>query len=61
VKYLNQGADSVIRARRNDAYKKMWRACRGSYEIVSEGPRNEADPLVVVGTYWYIYFKCVRR
>lgn len=66
VKYLNQGADFVIKARREDAYKKMYESCGGRYKIVSEGPRAEGGAMVPVGNtymfsqsnYWYISFQC---
>lgn len=66
VKYLNQGAGSVIAARREDAYKQMHSACRGSYRIDAEGPRAEGGMVVPVGEgavwssteYWYIQFSC---
>ena len=67
IKYLNQGADSVIEARREDAYMQMHSFCNGAYQIVSEGPRNEGGIAAPVGRgflysesqYWYISFKCV--
>jgi hypothetical protein len=69
IKYLNQGADFVIKGRRADAYKQMHTACRGPYKIDSEGPQADgqaavvAAPVVLVseGTqYWYIRFSCVK-
>ena len=68
VKYLNQGASSVVRARREDAYEKMYAACKGYYEIVIEGPRVEggivfaADNALYISNteYWYIQFRCLR-
>jgi len=68
VKYLNAGADSVIRARRKDAYKRMHDACGGPYRIDAEGPREEGGVVAPLpgggfygGTfqYWYIQFSCV--
>lgn len=66
IKYLNQGADFVIKGRRDDAYKKMSEACSGKYSIVSEGPNSEGGTVMPVGNsmmfmqsqYWYITFKC---
>jgi hypothetical protein len=55
IKYLNQGAGAVIDARREDAYKQMFTACNGKYNIVSEGPRTEGGDL---DEYWYIRFEC---
>jgi len=72
MKYLNQGASSVIQARREDAYKQMWSLCNGSYKIVWEGPYQEgtAAGIIPVGgmlmafsqpqQYWYIKFKCIQ-
>ena len=66
IKYLNQGADFVIKARREDAYKKMYDSCGGRYKIVSEGPQAEGGAMLPVGNaymfaqsnYWYISFQC---
>lgn len=66
VKYLNQGADSVIESRRKDAYKQMYQACHGKYKILSEGPNAEGGAFIPVGNalmysqsqYWYINFQC---
>jgi hypothetical protein len=73
VKYLNQGADVVIRSRRDDAYKQMHSSCGGPYRIDAEGPQVDgqtammipgapgASSSVVVQNqeYWYIRFSCV--
>lgn len=69
VKYLNQGVDFVIKSRREDAYKKMYESCGGSYKIVNEGPQAEGGAMVPVGNtyfysqsnYWYISFQCVNE
>lgn len=67
IKYLNQGGDSVIDKRREDAYKKMYDACQGKYVINKEGPRTEGGVIVQsapnIAThsstqYWYISFSC---
>jgi len=66
IKYLNQGASSVIKARREDAYKKMFRYCSGNYRIVKEGQEQEGGAAIPVGgmvayestKYWYIEFEC---
>jgi hypothetical protein len=72
VKYNNHGADSMVKSRRQDAYRQMHTACAGSYRIDGEGPR-EVNGLVSpqpVGTpptpsagtsYWYIQFSCVSK
>jgi hypothetical protein len=67
VKYLNEGAQSVKEARRQDAYKQMHNACGGDYKIVAEGPRAEGSAIVPAGygaitadsQYLYIQFECV--
>jgi hypothetical protein len=66
IKYLNQGASFVVKARRKDAYQQMYMSCKGKYSIVSEGPKSEGGTAVPVGgmmayedsQYWYITFKC---
>mgnify|MGYP007114311341 CR=1 FL=1 len=68
IKYLNQGADSVIESRREDAYRQMYSACAGKYRIVGEGPRSEGGVVTpALGSlwassyqYWYIQFNCER-
>lgn len=69
VAYLNQGASGVVKSRREDAYKKMHGACRGSYRIDAEGPQASGGQVipnagggatVVSYQYWYIQFSCVR-
>jgi hypothetical protein len=67
IKYLNQGAPSVIRDRREDAYKQMYQACGGFYTIDAEGPKVEGGVVTSMPTglvyaqtqYWYIQFSCV--
>lgn len=67
IRYLNQGADSVIASRRQDAYKQMSGSCGGSYRIDAEGPQARggyvvpAGNMLMMGTteYWYIQFSCV--
>lgn len=66
VKYLNDGADFIVKARREDAYKKMYESCNGKYKIVNEGPQAEGGAMTPVGNsymysqfnYWYISFQC---
>jgi hypothetical protein len=68
VSYLANGAGFVVRARREDAYRKMYRACGGRYRIDAEGPRAAGGTIIAAGpnaavmvpsTYWYIQFSCV--
>lgn len=68
VKYLNQGASSVVRQRRDDAYRQMYTACGGSYRINAEGPNAEGGVVIPIqgggamwtqSQYWYIQFSCV--
>lgn len=68
IRYLNQGADFVIKERRSDAYKKMYNTCSGRYQIVAEAPtqgglttaQNLGSGVTIFsGTeYWYISFQC---
>ncbi len=66
IKYSNHGADSIIRKRRENAYKQMYDFCGGRYAITSEGPRSEGGSAFPVGDsvayhehqYWYISFDC---
>lgn len=68
VSYMNQGIDSVIRARREDADQKMHGACGGDYRIDAEGPQQSGGVVAPVGNsavfvpsqYWFIQFSCVR-
>lgn len=71
VKYLNQGAKTVIRKRRESAYRKMWETCNEQYEIVKEGPKSDGGTIfgstgansfsLYYGKteYWYIQFRCL--
>ncbi len=66
VKYLNDGASSIVQSRREDAYKKMSSLCNGSYKILTEGPNAEGGVIAPIGNsymfaqsqYWYITFEC---
>src|SRR5215469_10296825 len=49
IKYLNQGAQSVRRRRRENAYKQMHDFCNGDYNIVAEGPRDQGGYAVPIG------------
>lgn len=67
IKYLNQGAESIRQARRNDAYQKMSEYCGGKYKITTEGERagdslvaaDAAGASVMTEHYWHIRFECV--
>ena len=68
VKYLNQGANAVIIARKKDADKKMKLACGGDAEILRSGTSSEYGGGLVTNSgfiipisseYVYISFKCV--
>jgi hypothetical protein len=70
VKYLNQGADFIIKGRRKDAYKEMHDDCGGPYRIDAEGPREEGGLVVKAAPgvtsfgnweYWYIQYSCVTK
>lgn len=68
VRYLNEGAQFVKEARRNDAYRQMYDACSGKYKILREGPRSEGGVIIPSGNsaiyadsqYIYIEFECVK-
>lgn len=68
VSYLNQGGTSVIRARRNNAYKKMHDSCNGDYKILEEGERIGAGIATPIGNsviydnerHWNIRFECMQ-
>jgi hypothetical protein len=72
VKYLADGADFVVRSRREDAYKKMYEDCHGRYSIVDETIEKEGGAAAVAPsynggatafaapfTYVYITYECV--
>lgn len=48
VKYLNDGAQFVVKKRREDAYKRMFESCAGPYRITAEG--DVTDGRVVTST-----------
>jgi hypothetical protein len=66
IRYLAQGARSVLDQRRQSAYKQMHDKCGGAYRIVGEQIRSEAGsamPIMGVMYYdqerWtYIDFEC---
>jgi hypothetical protein len=68
IKYLNQGAASVIAKRREDAYRQMYEACGGRYNIDAEGPvggegyimpMTGGGYLTAQSEYWGISFSCL--
>jgi len=70
VKYVNQGADFILKARREDAYKQMYDACNGKYKIDAEGQKTEGGFVQAMGNgaayssdnlYWYIQFSCEKK
>jgi hypothetical protein len=72
VKYLNQGAKSVRKSRREAAYKQMYEYCNGAYQIASEGERLQDGASMVIPAafpgvihdqekWWYIDFECETR
>lgn len=48
VRYLNAGAEFVVKRRREDAYKRMFESCAGPYRITAEG--DVTDGRVVTST-----------
>ncbi len=73
VRYLNQGASSVIKKRRQDAYNQMTKACGGPYAIDSESEKEDGGSTTDItadrtgvhadtytSKYWYIAFHCVK-
>lgn len=68
IRYLNQGADFVIKDRRRDAYMQMKQSCRGKpYKILAEGPQLQGGVVTQMGNsaffsqseYWYISYQCL--
>jgi hypothetical protein len=73
VSYMNEGIISIRETRREDAYKKMYGACNGKYEIFDERS-DYTDPMYVTqkspnlkntyntyslqSEYRYFYFVC---
>jgi hypothetical protein len=68
VKYLNDGAGFVRKQRRENAYKQMFTACNGRYNIDAEGSSPEGGASIASGkstywmqsNYWYIQFSCLQ-
>src|SRR5262245_41421797 len=46
IKYLNQGAATMHKSRREDAYRQMHGACHGAYRIDAEGAHEEGGVVV---------------
>ena len=74
MRYLNEGASFVTEARREDAYKKMFKLCDGKYNIIAENS-SETSPTTytytkatntgftsqtVSSSYRYIHFQCIK-
>lgn len=69
ISYLNAGAASVREARREDAYKQMFEACNGKYNIISESNKSDGAVFIPNGSGGgfisntnniYIKFNCVK-
>jgi hypothetical protein len=72
VKYNNHGSESMVKSRRQDAYRQMHTACGGVYRIDAEGPREDngivtpapegtAPSTASATSYWFIQFSCVPK
>lgn len=59
VEYLNAGADWMVQERKEDAYRKMYEACKGDYTILREGNKAQFNA-VFEGeqNMWVIEFSC---
>lgn len=70
VRYLTDGASSVVKSRIKSAYKTMYDTCNGNYDVLGTG-NTESMPVYtatksggnvyITGAsfhYKYIYFKC---
>jgi hypothetical protein len=62
VQYNLAGANWLVEKRKEDAFKQMYEACNGSYEIKREGRKSEfmAVPSEQLSIH-YIEFKCTAR
>ena len=73
VSYLNEGIEPIRKARREDAYKKMYKICKGRYKIVSISDKpdgvgflgNTTSTGFTSGGFFlshriYIKFQCVK-
>lgn len=77
VRYYTDGAPQVVEGRKQDAYKQMYQACSGLYEIVAEGPSQEGATAVAMDipnmplpttaatvapmNVWTIRFRCIEE
>ncbi len=72
IRYLNEGAATIRKKRRQDAYNQMQKACGGPYAIDSESEKVDGsttsieptqrgvDATTSTSKYWYIAFHCVK-
>ena len=72
VSYMNEGIGTIREARREDAYKKMYEACNGKYDIYDETSaytnpiyitqksqgHNTYNTYSAQSEYRYFYFVC---
>ena len=49
ISYNNNGASSVKKARREDAYKQMFNACNGEYKIIDESNNSTGSTFISNG------------
>lgn len=72
IKYLAEGVSSVIEARRNDAFKKMYNACNGHYKILDDTSKDKligssdyngygGSSFIGSMEYVYIRFECTEK
>jgi hypothetical protein len=77
VKYSADGSSAEVEQRKEDAYRQMYAACSGYYEIVAEelvqdgatslGTQSVVSNIGVAGTTaqalssWVVQFRCVAR
>lgn len=54
ISYLNQGSDSIIQSRREDAFRQMYTSCNSEYKIISEGEKFDAS----LQSNWHITYEC---
>lgn len=57
LRYSNVGAAPEIKARHDEADKKMSEMCKGKYKVISEGV-DQANRTTASSDYWYINFQC---
>lgn len=72
IKYLAEGASSVIDSRRDDAFKKMYTACNGHYRILNDTSKDKlmgfseynvysGSGFLGIQEYVYISFQCTKK